>query len=79
MFGGGDRKELARYMAISQVGLEMVVPAAVGVYLDSVFNWSPWGVIVGAVLGLTGGLYHLVYLANRVDQPSDKSDEQPPS
>jgi len=42
----------------------MAVPPAVGAYLDSRFGWSPWGVIVGAGLGLTVGLIHLVALAN---------------
>src|SRR5207244_8309353 len=79
MFGGGDRKEMARYFAISQVGLEMVVPPALGVYLDYLFGCSPWGVVGGATLGLVGGLAHLIHLANQSDQPPSKSDEQPPS
>ena len=79
MFGGGDRKEMARYIAISQVGLEMVVPPAIGIYLDYLFGWRPWGVVVGATLGLVGGLVHLIHLSNRSDQPPRKSDEQPPS
>jgi F0F1-type ATP synthase assembly protein I len=75
MLGGGNRKELARYAAIGQVGLEMVAPAVVGIYLDSALGWSPWGVIVGAALGLTLGLIHLVHLANK----SHKEDGPGPS
>src|SRR4051812_41248233 len=74
MIRGVDPKDLARYLAISQVGLEMAAPAGVGAVLDYYLGWSPWGVIVGAVLGLTVGMIHLVQLANRpVDENSDES------
>jgi len=73
MLGGGNRKELARYVAIGQVGLEMAVPPAVGAYLDHAFGWSPWGVVVGAALGLVGGLIHLVHLANKSAQEEERS------
>jgi hypothetical protein len=75
MLGGGDRKELARYMTIGQVGLEMAAPPAIGIYLDMHFGWSPWGVIVGAGLGLTGGLIHLVHLANKNEDGPGPSHE----
>jgi F0F1-type ATP synthase assembly protein I len=64
---GGDRKELARAMALSQVGLMMAAPAGIGILLDWYFHWSPWGVVVGAVLGLTTGLIQLVRLSNESD------------
>ena len=35
-------KDLGFYFALGQVGLEMVVPIAVGVYLDDWLGWSPW-------------------------------------
>ena len=76
-----DRRELARYVAISQVGLEMVAPVVLGLVLDHYFRWSPWGVIVGAVIGLIGGVAHLVHLAGKAAQDTDKRKppgEQPP-
>ena len=76
---GGNRKDLGRYIAISQVGLEMAIPPGIGAYLDHVFGWSPWGVIVGAALGLTGGLIHLVHLANKKEDGPGPSDEKKPS
>jgi F0F1-type ATP synthase assembly protein I len=60
-----DPKELGRYFALAQVGLEMVVPVVVGLVLDARFDWSPWGAVVGAVLGLTSGVAHLVVISNR--------------
>ena len=80
MFGEmPDRKELARYMALSQIGLEMVAPVVVGLLLDRYLGWTPWpwGLIVGAVLGLCGGLLHLVHLLNKMDsQDSSQSDRE---
>jgi F0F1-type ATP synthase assembly protein I len=70
MLGGfGDRRELTRYLSLSQVGLEMVVPVGIGVVVDHYLQSSPWGVIVGAVLGLTGGLFHMVQLLNQDEDP----------
>ncbi len=77
--GPPDQKPMGYYLALSQVGLEMVAPVGLGAVLDHYLDWSPWGVIVGAVLGLVGGLVHLVVLANRFDQDgSGPSRNQPP-
>jgi F0F1-type ATP synthase assembly protein I len=58
-------RELGYYFTVAQVGLEMVVPIGVGLLLDNTLGWAPWGVVVGAVLGLATGLTHLVALSNR--------------
>ncbi len=68
-------RDVGKYMALAQVGIEMVVPIVVGLVLDSYLNWTPWGVIVGAAVGLVGGLWHLVVMLNRIDQER----EEPPS
>jgi len=67
-----DRNELSRYMALGQVGLEMAAPIGLGLVLDHYLNWSPWGAVGGAVLGLVGGFVHLLRLLNQ-DEP-----RQPP-
>ena len=61
-------EDVGRYFALAQVGLEMVAPIVLGLFLDSRLGWTPWGVVVGAVLGLVGGLWHLVLLLNRFDK-----------
>jgi F0F1-type ATP synthase assembly protein I len=66
----GNRDDLRRYLLISEVAFEMVVPIGIGLALDHYLDWAPWGVTVGAVLGLVLGLLHLVWLANRADTPS---------
>jgi F0F1-type ATP synthase assembly protein I len=70
MFKLGNRDDLRLYLQHSQVGFEMVVPICIGLALDHYLDWSPWGVTVGAVLGLAVGLLHIVWLTNRADAPS---------
>ena len=60
-----DPKEMGYYFTLAAVGLEMVVPIGVGMVLDYYLNWKPWGAAGGVVLGLVGGLYHLIALSNR--------------
>ncbi len=67
-------RELGLYFALAQVGVEMVVPIAVGIWLNVGLEWAPWAALVGAALGLAGGLTHLVLLlksAEKEDRPSD--------
>jgi F0F1-type ATP synthase assembly protein I len=62
-------REFGKYVALAQVGLEMVAPVGVGIALDHYLGWTPWGTIGGAVLGLVGGVAHLIALTNRSDDP----------
>src|SRR5690242_569580 len=63
-----DPRELGYYLSLAQVGMEMVAPIGLGAILDRyVWDWGPWGLIGGTVLGFVGGLAHLVTLANRQD------------
>ncbi len=56
-----DDQNWGRYLAI---GLEMAIGVGLGVYvgswLDKKYNWSPWGVLIGTVLGFAGGMYLLI-------------------
>lgn len=73
-----DRKELGRYVAFGQVSLEMVAPVLGGLALDHWLGWAPWGVVVGAIVGLCGGLAHLVVMANQADQATSSGRDQEP-
>jgi F0F1-type ATP synthase assembly protein I len=48
----------------SGVGLELAGAiagfAAIGYWIDQWYATEPWGLLVGVVLGLVGGLYNLV-------------------
>ena len=79
MVGGpGNAKELGFYVALAQVGLEMVVPIVIGSYVfDHYLGWTPWGATVCAVLGLVLGLAHLLTLLNRREKSQSESQESP--
>jgi len=61
-------RQLGLYFAMAQVGFEMVVPIVLGIFLDNWLGTNPWMVVAGAVLGLAGGLWHMVVLLNRLDR-----------
>jgi F0F1-type ATP synthase assembly protein I len=60
-----DAKDVGYYFALSQVGLEMVAPIGLGVIADQYLGTTPWITVAGAVLGLVGGMTHLIVLVNR--------------
>ncbi|MEI7683851.1 MAG: AtpZ/AtpI family protein [Planctomycetota bacterium] len=67
---------LALAAELSQVGLEMAAPIGLGALIDYWGGWTfPVAAIVGAVIGLVGGIFHLVVLANREAKLDD--DEAP--
>ncbi len=76
----GDPRDVRRYMTLSQVGLEMVAPIGLGLLVDYLLGSSPWGVILGAVLGLVGGLVHLIRFVSKddPDSPPPLADQRGP-
>lgn len=63
-----DARRLGLYMAMAQVGTEMVVPAVVGLLLDLYLGWTPWALLAGTILGLAGGLYHLIAITKQLNK-----------
>jgi F0F1-type ATP synthase assembly protein I len=55
-------RTMSRLMSIGQVGMEMVAPIGLGFLLDYYLHTLPWFMIAGAVIGLVGGIVHLVIL-----------------
>jgi F0F1-type ATP synthase assembly protein I len=73
-----DRRDMGRYAALGQIGLEMVAPIVVGVSIDRWLDVGPWATVAGAVLGLVGGFVHLMHLLNKMDaNDSSPSDREP--
>lgn len=68
--GRGPRSELYRYASL---GLELagaiVGLTLAGVWVDHTFGTGPTGVIVGASLGVVGGLYNFIRAALRMSAP----------
>ena len=73
-FGPPSPEELGRYFALSQIGLEMVAPIGLGLALDYWLGSSPWGAVIGAILGFVGGIIHLIVLVN---QRKEKEESEP--
>ena len=71
-----DAREMGKYMALAQVGVEMVVPLIVGLAIDSYVGTGPWLMVAGAVLGFVGGIMHLIALSNRQDRPGRKQEKE---
>jgi F0F1-type ATP synthase assembly protein I len=73
-----DSRELGYYLALAQVGLEMVAPIGIGLVLDYYLDWSPWATVGGAVFGFVGGLLHLIVMVNRHDAKESKRGDKRP-
>ncbi len=51
----GDIRKLAPYLTLGiQIMLTFVVPVVVGVFLDQRYDWTPWGVLTGILIGFAG-------------------------
>jgi F0F1-type ATP synthase assembly protein I len=48
---------------ITTIGLMMVLPAALGYWLDTLWGTGPWLLVAGALLGFVLGLWELRKLA----------------
>ena len=57
-------------MAYGQIGLEMAAPIGLGWFLDFRLGTTPWLTVAGAILGLVGGLAHLISLLEREERRS---------
>src|SRR5262245_20156512 len=73
-----NRRDPNRYLAISQVGMEMVAPIVIGLLLDNWLDCRPWLTVVGAVVGLGGGLMHLQAMAKAPKDRSNGSEGREP-
>ncbi len=68
---------LAYYGELSQVGFEMAAPIGLGALLDYWGGWRyPVATVIGAVLGLVGGIFHLVVLGNRESEINDDPPDE---
>ena len=76
----GDRPSWLRF---SGIGIEFVAAIAgfalVGYWVDRHWDTKPWGLVIGAVLGLLGGMYNLIRESlGAFKPPVDRGQRQPP-
>ena len=59
-----EERERRGLVRLAGLGLELAGAVAgftlIGWWVDRRFETSPWGVIIGVVLGLVGGMYNLI-------------------
>ncbi|MBN2216009.1 MAG: AtpZ/AtpI family protein [Pirellulales bacterium] len=81
-----DRSPLAVAAAwaslVTTIALEMALPALLGHWVDLRLGSGPWLLLLGAVFGLTAGMWHLLRLTVK-NTPrrgnSDSSGDRPDS
>lgn len=65
-------KNLAKYgeyMALgTNIAASMIIPVVIGIYVDNRWNFSPWGVIIGALLGFGSMISIVLKLASRTGE-----------
>lgn len=58
------KESSASWMRLSSIGFELVAAVAgftlLGYWVDRHWGTEPWGVLIGALLGLVGGMYNLI-------------------
>ena len=81
----GKRKAYPDWVRWSGVGIEFAAAVAVfafiGFWIDRKYDSAPWGVLVGAALGLIGGTYNLIrdsLAAFRQPPQSSRQDQESP-
>ena len=66
---------------VASVGIEFAVVVGglggLGYWIDSRYGSSPWGVLIGAGVGLVGGTYNLIKDCLRaIDRSGGRDDEE---
>ena len=66
------------WVRYSGLGLELAGATAglalLGYWIDGKFGTSPWGILIGVVIGILGGLYNLVKESLSAFQQADEDD-----
>lgn len=76
----GQRQGRPPWVRFTGVGVEFAAAvggfAAVGYWLDLKYGCQPWGVLIGAALGLIGGTYNLIRESLAAFRLADKKHER---
>jgi ATP synthase protein I len=62
---------------ITTVGLEFALPPLLGALVDRWMESGPWGALVGAVLGFSIGMGHLLQIAREGTGPQAPGPRRP--
>ena len=72
------KKEFPGWVRHSGAGLELAGATAglalLGYWIDGKFGTAPWGIVIGVVVGIVGGLYNLVKESLRAVREAQSAD-----
>lgn len=76
----GGQRNRRPWMQLGGVGLELAAAVGglslVGYWIDRHYGSSPWGLLVGALLGCIGGFYNLVKTSLAASREAREVDEE---
>lgn len=75
-----DKRGRPSWIRYSSVGIEfasaLVVFTLLGYWVDRHYESAPWGLVIGAALGLIGGTYNLIRESLDAFKQSEASDRE---
>ena len=75
-----NERDRPSWIRLSGIGVEFAAAvggfAALGYWVDRKWGCAPWGVLIGAGLGLTGGTYKLIRQSQAAFRPPAKPDRR---
>lgn len=76
----GERESKRAWVGLASAGFEIAAAvggfAALGWWIDRQRDSSPWGLLIGALLGLVGGLYNLVKASLAAGRQAQREDAE---
>ncbi len=76
----GERDRQRPWVGLAGAGFEIAAAvggfAALGWWLDRQRDSAPWGLLIGALLGLVGGLYNLIKTSLAASRQARADDER---
>lgn len=74
-----DRQQKPTWLRFSGIGVEfagvVIGFTLIGIWIDRHYNKSPWGVVIGASLGLVGGMYNLIRESLKASKDAARGDQ----
>ena len=75
-----ENRRFPSWVKYSGAGLELAGATAglalIGYWIDRRYGTTPWGILVGVVIGIGGGLYNLVKVSMAAMREAEDDDEK---
>jgi F0F1-type ATP synthase assembly protein I len=76
----GEQGRGPEWMKLAGLGFELLAAvvgfAVVGYWIDRHYATAPWGLIIGATLGIVGGMYNLIRSFLAVSRQAQRGSEE---